>query len=528
MAAIAVSDLSYAHPGGDLLFSGVSFRVTDGRHAGLVGANGAGKTTLMRIAAGLLDPLDGAITLDGRVLYMAQDVGTGGGSVRELLLTSAPARVAEAGRAMLAAERDLDAGDEHAGVRLGEAIGDWSELGGYTLEGVWDAACRRIVGGGLAEVGDRDAVTLSGGERKQLVLEALFRSDAEILLLDEPDNFLDVPAKQALEQRIAATKKTVLLISHDRMLLSAACDTIVTLEGDGVWVHGGSYATYPEAREHRRQLMGDRLQRWNDEERRLRELVRIFKERAKYSTDWAKRADAMESRWRRWVDEGPPPAPVVDHAIRLRLRGGDSARRVVALHDVAIDGLVLPFEDEIHFGERVGLIGPNGTGKTHLMRLLAGEDVPHEGRMVLGPRVSPGLFTQLGSRADLEGAPLLDLVVERVGTVERAMGALARYGLQDAARRLPETLSGGQRARLEILCLEVEGHNLLLLDEPTDNLDIDSSEALERAMDGFEGTIVAVSHDRAFLKCLDRFLLLDGDGVVTAIPDPGRALDALA
>jgi ATPase subunit of ABC transporter with duplicated ATPase domains len=148
--------------------------------------------------------------------------------------------------------------------------------------------------------------------------------------------------------------------------------------------------------------------------------------------------------------------------------------------------------------------------------------------MVLGPRVSPGLFTQLGSRADLAGAPLLDLVVARVGTVERAMGALARYGLQDAARRLPETLSGGQRARLEILCLEVEGHNLLLLDEPTDNLDIDSSEALERAMDGFEGTIVAVSHDRAFLRCLDRFLLLDGDGVVTAIPDPGRALEALA
>ena len=108
MAAIAVSDLSYAHPGGDLLFSGVSFRVTDGRHAGLVGANGAGKTTLMRMAAGLLDPLDGAITLDGRVLYMAQDVGTGEGTVRELLLTSAPARVADAGRAMLAAERDLD------------------------------------------------------------------------------------------------------------------------------------------------------------------------------------------------------------------------------------------------------------------------------------------------------------------------------------------------------------------------------------------------------------------------------------
>ncbi len=174
-------------------------------------------------------------------------------------------------------------GDESAGIRLGEAIGTWSGLGGYELEGAWDAACRRIVGSGLTEVGDRPAVTLSGGERKQLVLEVLFASDAEVLLLDEPDNFLDVPAKQALEERIRATKKTVLLISHDRALLSAACDAIVTLEGDGCWVHGASYATYREAREHRQTLMGDRLQRWKDEELRLRELVRLFKERAKYS-----------------------------------------------------------------------------------------------------------------------------------------------------------------------------------------------------------------------------------------------------
>ncbi len=207
MAAIAVSDLSYAHPGGDLLFAGVSFRLTDGRHAGLVGANGTGKTTIMRIAAGLLDPLDGAVTLDGRTLYMAQDVGTGEGSVRELLLQSAPARIAAAGRAVLAAERELAAGDESAGIRLGEAIGTWSGLGGYELEGSWDAACRRIVGGSLTDVGDRPAVTLSGGERKQLVLEVLFSSDAEILLLDEPDNFLDVPAKIALEERISAVEE---------------------------------------------------------------------------------------------------------------------------------------------------------------------------------------------------------------------------------------------------------------------------------------------------------------------------------
>jgi ATPase subunit of ABC transporter with duplicated ATPase domains len=336
-----------------------------------------------------------------------------------------------------------------------------------------------------------------------------------------------VPAKRALERAIRETRKTVLLISHDRELLAAACDAIVTLEGDGAWVHGESYATYAAARARRQELLGDRLQRWKDEEKRLRELVRLFKERAKYSPDWAKRAKAMESRLRHHRAEEPPP-PVTDQQIKVRLRGADSARRVIALRGVGIDGLLRPFDDEVHFGERVGVIGPNGSGKTHLIRLLAGDDVPHAGQVLIGNRVSPGLFTQLNRRPDFAGRTLLDVVVDRTKGVEPAMRGLARYGLQEAAHRSWETLSGGQRARLEILCLEVEGHNLLLLDEPTDNLDIDSSEALEAALDTFTGTVVAVSHDRAFLRRLDRFLLLDHDGSVSPLPGPDAALSALA
>jgi len=530
LSHVVVNELAYAHPGGDLLFSDVSFKLSPGQHAGLVGANGVGKSTLLRLLAGIHEPEDGEIGLGGRVGYMPQDVGQAGGqTVRELLLSIAPATLRNAGTRVIAAERALEqsADPAEAGMALGEAIGDWSAAGGYELEGQWDAACRRIVGAPLSEVGDRASTEVSGGERKRLILELLFAGDADILLLDEPDNFLDVPAKAALEARITKTPKTMLLISHDRALLSGAVKAIVTLEGDGAWVHGGSYATYPEAREHRQQLLGDALQRWKDEERRLRDLVRLFKERARYSPDWAKRADAMESRWKRFVDEGPPPAPVVDQHIKVRLRGGDSARRVVDLRALSIDGLMNPVTDEIHFGERVGLIGPNGSGKTHLMRLLAGEPVPHSGALVLGPRVSPGLFTQLQSRAELSDRVVLDVVADRTGNVARAMSALARYGLADAARRSTKTLSGGQRARLEILCLELDGHNLLLLDEPTDNLDIDSSEALERALDGFEGTVVAVSHDRAFLTALDRFLLLDHDGSVTPIADPQAAIGAL-
>jgi ATPase subunit of ABC transporter with duplicated ATPase domains len=162
-----------------------------------------------------------------------------------------------------------------------------------------------------------------------------------------------------------------------------------------------------------------------------------------------------------------------------------------------------------------------------VIRLLASERSPDSGEVVLGPRVSPGLFTQLNLRTDFAGAVVLDIVTERAGSFQRAMSSLARYGLQDTARRGYETLSGGQRARLEILCLELEGHNLLLLDEPTDNLDIESAEALESALEGFEGTVVAISHDRAFLTRLDRFLFLDAAGRVRPLPDPQAALAAL-
>ena len=529
MSHIACSNLAYAHPGGDLLFSEVSFRISPGSHVGLVGANGVGKSTLLRMITGELPSDEGDVACGGRLAYMPQDVGVGGEdrSVRELLLALGPGALRAAGERMIAAETALEAGDEAAGVAFGMAIGDWSELGGYELEAEWDRACRRIVRASFADIADRAAATLSGGERKRLVLDILFASDADVLLLDEPDNFLDVPAKRALEAQIAASRKTVLAISHDRDLLARAVGSILTLEGNGAWVHGHSYATYPQAREDRQRRLGDAVQRWKDEERRLFRIMKTFKERARYSSDWAKKADAAETRWRRFADPGPPPAPVVDQHIRVRLRGADSARRVVDLRGVGLDGLVRPFSDEVHFGERVGLIGPNGGGKTSLMRLLAGEDDADAGQVVLGPRVSPGLFTQLNARGDFAGRGTLEIVEQRVGGFEKAMAALSRYGLAEAARRSYDTLSGGQKARLEILCLELEGHNLLLLDEPTDNLDIDSAEALENALDGFEGTVVAVSHDRAFLRRMDRFLMVMHDGMVLALPDYDRALAAL-
>ncbi len=529
MAHVAISNLAYAHPGGDLLFSDVSFRIAPGQHAGLVGTNGVGKSTLLKVLVGELTPDEGECAVGGLAGYMPQDVGVRDGdrTVRALLLSLAPRALRHAGESMLVLEAQLEAGDSSAGIKLGEAIADWSTLGGYELEGQWDAACRRIIGVSFAEVADRPARTLSGGERKQLVLDVLFNSDADVLLLDEPDNFLDVPAKLALERRVRASKKTILMISHDREVLSGAVGTIVTLEGNGAWVHGGSYATYAQAREDRQRRLGDAVKRWHEEERRLFRLMKTFKERARYAPDWAKRADAMESRWRRFRAGGPPPSPVADQAIAVRIRGADSARIVLDLRSVGIAGLVAPFSEEIHFGERIGVIGPNGSGKSALVHTLAGVRPPDTGELRTGPRVSAGLFTQLQSRADFSGRGVLDIVLSQRGEMKAAMSALARYGLAEASRRQYEVLSGGEQARLEILMLELEGHNLLLLDEPTDNLDTDSSEALEKALDSFQGTVVAVSHDRVFLHRMDRFLMVLHDGGVLSFPSYDSALQAL-
>jgi ATPase subunit of ABC transporter with duplicated ATPase domains len=526
---VSVSNLAYAHPGGNLLFESVSFKIAPGSHVGVVGVNGVGKSTLFGVIMGALPADEGDASTGGRVAHMPQDVGVAGDprTVRELLLGLTVGALRDAGERVNAAEKALAAGDEEAGMALGAAIGDWSELGGYEVEAQWDSACRRIVRQSFHQLADRAAITLSGGERKRLVLDVLLRSDADVLLLDEPDNFLDIPAKRELEAQLRATRKTVLVISHDRDLLSQAVNVILTLEGNGAWLHHGSYATYPEARIERQRKLGDAVARWNEEEKRLRELMRVFKERARYSPDLAKRANAFETRWKRFKDEGPPPPPVAEQQINVRLRGADSARRVLDLRAVGVPGLVRPFTDEVHFGERIGIVGPNGGGKTHLMRMLNGDETPALGAVVTGPRVSAGLFTQLNARADFAGRGVLDVVEERLGAMQPSMSALARYGLQGAANRSYDTLSGGQKARLEILCLELEGHNLLLLDEPTDNLDIDSSEALEEALDGFDGTVVAVSHDRAFLRRLDRFLMVLHDGTVLGLPDVDTALEAL-
>ena len=249
------------------------------------------------------------------------------------------------------------------------------------------------------------------------------------------------------------------------------------------------------------------------------------KRRAAMSDANASRARAAETRLRHFDEAGPPPEQVKDQRIDMRLEGGRTGKRVVICEDLELTDLTFPFDLEVWFGERVAVLGRNGTGKSHFLRLLAGAgaDVDHDGVARLGARVVPGLFNQTHDHPELVGRKLVDVLAKRDLARGVAISRLRRYELDGAADQPWETLSGGQQARFQILLLELDGANLLLLDEPTDNLDVASAEALEAGLAMFEGTVLCVTHDRWFLRTFDRFVAFAEDAEVREVTDPALA-----
>ncbi len=523
MGFIEVADLAYKLPGGRVLFEDVSFKVHSGKHAALVGANGVGKTTLLRILAGEESASRGAVRIDGRALFMRQMIGSIAGSttIRQLLLSLASATVQRAAAELESAERAVSLPHGRvADLRYADALAAWDEAGGYDAEVVWDMCTTQALDQPMEKAGTRLVRELSGGEQKRVALEALLRSDADVLLLDEPDNFLDVAWKTWLERAINETDKTILYVSHDRQLLAVTSHVVVTLEGRGAWAHPHSFASYHEARQNRLVRLDSDHKQWRQERERLVEIMKEFKRRAATSDKFASRAKAAESRLRRYDAEKPPPELPQDQNIRMRLEGGRTGRRALAVRQLSVPGVFDSFETEIWFGERVGIVGPNGTGKSHFLRLLTGEDITHSGDFVLGSRVSVGHFAQTHDHRELVGRKVTDVLRSHGLDRERAMRVLRRYELSSAWNQEYETLSGGQQARLQILFLELEGSTMLLLDEPTDNLDIASAEALEDALETFEGTVLSVTHDRWFMRNFDRFLVFREDGSVGEAFEP--------
>jgi ATPase subunit of ABC transporter with duplicated ATPase domains len=522
---VEVAHLSQALPDGRVLLADASFRVGEGSVAALVGPNGAGKTTLIRLIAGDQAPQSGTVTVSGGLGVMRQFVGSvrgDGTTVRDLLVSVAAPRVRESAGRLAAAEQAIATrDDERAQLRYAAALADWGDAGGYDAEVLWDACCVAALGISYDRCRDRDVGTLSGGEQKRLVLEALLRGPAEVLLLDEPDNYLDVPGKQWLEQQLSQTRKTVLMVSHDRELLANTAGRIITVEDGNVWVHGGGFASYAQARRDRIDRLDELRRRWDEQHERLKQLVRTLRQKASYNDGMASRYQAAVTRLRRYEEAGPPELAPREQNVRMRLRGGRTGKRAVICESLELTGLMNAFDLEVWYGDRVVVLGSNGSGKSSFLQLLGGADVPHEGVARLGARVVPGLFAQTHARPDLADRwPAEILVTEHALQRNEAMAALARYELQFCADQPFGTMSGGQQARLQILLLELAGVTLLLLDEPTDNLDLASAEALQQGLESYQGTVLAVTHDRWFARSFDRFLVFGSDGDVYEADHP--------
>jgi ATPase subunit of ABC transporter with duplicated ATPase domains len=525
MAAIQVSGVSWRRPGGEWLFRDASFRVGNGERVALVGPNGAGKTTMLRLVTGAVTPDAGSIAVDGSMAVMSQLVGSirDTTTVRDLCAVLAPSRFQATARRLMDLEHRLgtDGTDRETAVAYADVLAHWGELGGYELEGQWDAAAQRAVGRGMAELGGRALATFSGGEQKRLALEVLLRGEDDLLVLDEPDNFLDIPTKRWLEEQLVASRKTLLMVSHDRTLLAAVATKIVTIEAGETWTHGGGFATYHGARQAHLESRQHEHAQHAAERERLVALVAEMRQRAKISDTFAPRLKAAETRLRQFDDRGAPPPPVREQVVTMRLGGARTARKALTIERLELYGLTDPFDAEIWYGDRVAVLGPNGAGKSHFLRLLAGDAaVEHSGRVTLGARVVPGHFNQTHDHPELLGLTPLEILLRRDVVRGPAMGMLRRYELQSCAEQPFETLSGGQQARLQILLLERDGATLLLLDEPTDNLDLTSAEALEEGLAAFDGTVLAVTHDRWFLRSFDRFLVFGDDGTVSDLVEP--------
>ena len=548
MGHLDIQHITFSLPDGRILLLDVSFRVGEGAITALIGANGAGKSTLMRMIAGDEPVQEGSIARTGGLGVMRQFVGhMSDGTVRDLLLTVAPPAIASAAAKIDATELAMINDDsEKNQMTYAQAIADWADVGGYEIEVLWDVCTMAAIQLPFDQSQNRSAGSLSGGEQKRLVLEALLRGPEEVLLLDEPDNYLDVPGKKWLEEQLNQTKKTVLYVSHDRELLANTAKQIVTLElghaGNSVWIHGGGFATHGQARKDRFARLEELRRRWDEEHQKIKDLVQMLKVKAKFNDGLASRYQAAQTRLRKFEEIGPPQEIPIEQNVKMRLKGGRTGKRAVVCEKLSLTGLVAPFDLEIWFGERIGVLGANGSGKSHFLRLLAAggtdpelehlpisdvtiDSVTHEGKAKLGARIRPGWFAQTHHHPELVGRTLIEILhrgdEHRNGMQqEQSARALDRYGLAGASEQKFESLSGGQQARFQILLLELSGATLLLLDEPTDNLDLESAEALERALDAFEGTVLAVTHDRWFSRTMDRFIVFGGDSTVRESDEP--------
>ena len=506
------------------ILSGLDFDVEDGARVGVIGPNGGGKSTLLRILAGEETADAGELTQRRGlvVAFLPQQLE---GDERDALATLRASRsdIDELERELAQVERGLaEAGDDLDRIakllrRQEDLVHRWTAAGGPGFE---PRARALLVDVGLDDDDlPKPTRVLSGGQRKLVGLAACLLRDPDVLLLDEPEAHLDVEARERMEQLMRGFDGTVVAVSHDRYLLDETVSQIAELDGGKVRMWPGNYSAYTVARELELQRQQQLYVTQQKEIARLEEAIRRFKDWAhrvvderhiKQARNKQRQIDRMEK-----IDRPVLERRKIALELRPHARGGE---RVVELAGASVELGERPILVDVNLtvlrGERVGVVGDNGAGKSVLLRLLAGELEPTEGERKAGPSIRFGRLEQ-DRRPDDPRATPLELVrraapISEGEAVSRLMKFLFGY---EQVRRPLESLSGGEWTRLQLLLLMLRGANCLLLDEPTNHLDIESVEMLESALESFDGTAIFVSHDRYFLdRIADRILeVRDGE-----------------
>lgn len=511
------------HFAGRELYRDLSWVLGDRDRVGLVGPNGAGKSTLFKLLLGDIEPDQGSIARQKgiRLGYLPQDIEL---PPDKTLIETAMIKPRE----LMAAEARLDAIETQ--LADPEVYGDERRLANVLEKHEAQLAVYESMNGHrhashvkelLAMLGfrqedyDLSAASLSGGQKKMLALVQLAVAAPDILLLDEPDNHLDVVGKGRLERFILNYRSSVVIISHDRYLLDEVATQTVELADGKITVYHGSYSYYLNEREVRRLRQRQLYVTQQKEIARLEEMIERFERWAKQVMSRKHMLAARQRR--RMLEKMEARGEIIERVsdaklMDFKVAGWRGSKKVLELEHVS-----MAFGDEplffdanllLRHGERVGLIGPNGAGKTVLFKMILGEHEPTAGKIDVGPSIRIGYYSQDHQTLSdwLDKTPL-DLIRSIQNSSEsNAVTFLLRMAFQYVQARQPiATLSGGERSRLQLALVMLRQPNLLLLDEPTNNLDIPSVEVLEDALDEFAGTVMIISHDRYFLdQTVDR------------------------
>jgi ATP-binding cassette subfamily F protein 3 len=531
MHIIHIDRITVNHAGREI-FHDLSWVIGDRDRVGLVGPNGAGKSSLLRAVAGLYQPDAGSISIQRgiHVGYLPQDVHlTPGRTLLEEAMIPPPelAEVeAELARIEAALNDPAVYGDEQKLARKlaqqEKVLERYERLGGLRHASQVKALLMAL---GFTDADyDLPTETLSGGQKKLVALARLTVEQPDVLLLDEPDNHLDLDAKRKLETFIRDYPGAVVIVSHDRYLLDEAVTHIAELADGKLTTFVGNYTAYATELEHRRLRQ---QQMYVAQQKRINQIetfIHISEQKAK--ADLGERHARQAASRRKMLARMEANGEIIERVkerrdMQLGLEGWRGSTKALEIQKLTMgfhdDLLFMDVDLLVRHGERVGLVGPNGVGKSVLFKIILGELAPLDGIVKIGPSIRVGYYSQEHQTlADWLDRSPLDLVRDIKPMPESdAVAFLLKFLFKYEQLRLPiRGFSGGERSRLQLACVVLQNPNLLLLDEPTNNLDIPSVEVLESALEEFEGAILAISHDRYFLdRVVGRVVELD-DGTL--------------